>query len=179
MTHGLYYARLLCSSLSPVICSNSRSLSWWCYLTISSSAASFSFGLQSSPALRSFPVIRLFTLGGQSIGASALASVLLMSIQGWFPLGLTGLISLQFKGLSGVFSTTVQKHQFFGTQPSLWFNYAGGASGKEPACQCKRHKRYNFSPWVGKISWRRTWQSTPVFLPGEYHGQRSLAGYGP
>ena len=143
----------------------------------SSSVTLFSLCLQSFPASGSFSVNQLFSLGGQSIGASALASVLLMSIQGWFPLGLTGLISLQFKGLSGVFSTTVQKHQFFGTQPSLWFNYAGGASGKEPACQCKRHKRYNFSPWVGKISWRRTWQSTPVFLPGEYHGHRILAIY--
>ena len=123
---------------------------------------------------------QLFTASGQSIGALASTSVLPMNIQGLFPLGLTGLISLQFIGLSRVFSsTTVPKHQFFGTQLSLRFNYPGGASGKEPACQCKRHKRYKFSPWVGKISWRRIWQPTPVFLPGESHGQRSLGGYGP
>ena len=76
---------------------------------------------QSFPASRSFPMSRLFTSGGQCIGASA--SVLPMNIQDWFPLGLTGLISLLSKGLSRVFSnTTVQKHQFFSAQPSLWFN---------------------------------------------------------
>ena len=57
--------------------------------------------------------------------------------------------------------------------------FPGGASGKEPACQCRRHKRHRFSPWVGKIPWRREWLPTPVFLPGESHGQRSLVGYGP
>ena len=75
------------------------------------------------PALGSFPISWLFTSSGQSIGASASASVLPMNIQDWFPLGLTGLISLQCKWLSRIFSnTTVQKHQFFGTQPSLWSN---------------------------------------------------------
>ena len=75
------------------------------------------------PASGSFPISQLFTSGGQSIGASALASVLPMNIQGWFPLGLIGLISLQSTGLSRVFSnTTIQKHQFFGAQPSLWSN---------------------------------------------------------
>ena len=83
----------------------------------SSSVVSFS-SLQSSPASGSFPMSQFFTSGGQSIGASALASVLPMNIQDWFPLGW---ISLQSKGLSRVFSnTTVQKHQFFSTQPSLW-----------------------------------------------------------
>ena len=78
---------------------------------------------QSLPASRPFPMSRLFASGGQSIGASASASVLPMNIQEWFPLGLTSLISLQSKGLSRVFSnTTVQKHQFFGAQPSLWSN---------------------------------------------------------
>ena len=56
---------------------------------------------------------------------------------------------------------------------------SGGTSCKEPDCQCRRHKRLGFSPWVGKIPWRRKWQPTPVFLPGEFHGQRSLAGYSP
>ena len=80
----------------------------------------FSFCPQSFPALGSFPMSQLFPSGGQNTGASASASVLSMNIQGWFPLGLTGLISLQSKGLSRVFcSTTIQKHQFFGTQPSL------------------------------------------------------------
>ena len=94
--------------------------SWWCHPTISSSAA-LSFGLQSFPASGSFPMSQLFALSGQSMRASA--SVLPVNIQGWFPLGLTGLISLVFKGLSRVFSSiTIPKHQFFGTRPSLWSN---------------------------------------------------------
>ena len=111
-----------CPSSSPGVCSNSCPLGQWCYPTISSSVILFSH-LQSFPASRSFLMCQLFTLGGQSIGASTSASVFPMHIQGWFPLGLTGLISLQSKGLSRVFSkTTVQKHQFFGAQPSLWPN---------------------------------------------------------
>ena len=95
--------------------SDSGPLSRWCYLTISSSATRFSLCLQSFPASGSFPMSRLFPSGGQSIGGSALASIIPMNIQGWFPLGLTGLISFQSKGLSRVFSnTTVQKLQFFG-----------------------------------------------------------------
>ena len=85
----------------------------------------FSSCLQSLPASGSFLMSRLFESGGQSIGASASASVLLMNIQGWFPLGLTGLISLQSKGLLKVFSsTTIRKHQFFDVQPSLWSTVA-------------------------------------------------------
>ena len=84
----------------------------------------FFFHLQSFPASWSFPVSWLFASGGQSIGASASASVFPMNIQGWFPVGLTGLISLLSKGLSRVFSsTTIQKHQFFTTQPSIWSNF--------------------------------------------------------
>ena len=119
--HGLQHARLPC--LSPIlgVYSNSCPLSRWCHPTISSSVVSFSFWLQSCPASGSFPVGQFFTSGGQSIRASALASVIPMSIQDWFPLGLTGWISLQSKGLSRVFSnTTVQKHQFFSAQLSLW-----------------------------------------------------------
>ena len=83
----------------------------------------FSSYFQSFPASESFPVSQLFTSGGQSIGASASTSVLPIHIQDWFPLGLTGLISLLSKGISNVFSnTTVRKHQFFGTQTSLWSN---------------------------------------------------------
>ena len=106
-----------CPSLSPRVCSNSCLLSQWCYLTISSSVIPFSSCPQSISASGSFPVSRLFPSGGQSI--RALASVLPINIQGWFPLGLTGWISLQSKGPS---STTVQHHQFFSTQPSLWSN---------------------------------------------------------
>ena len=116
-THGLQHAGLPCSSLFPGICSNSCPLSQWCYPTISSSIDPFSFCLQSFPASESFSVNQLFTSGGQIIGASASASVLPMTIQGWFPLRLTGLISLQSKEFSRVFpSTTIQKHQFFGIQ---------------------------------------------------------------
>ena len=95
--------------------------SWWCYPTVSSSVIPFSSCLQSFPTLGSFLMSQLFAWGGQSIGASASASVLPVNIQDWFPLGLTGLISLQSKKLSRVFfNTTVQNHQFFGAQFSLW-----------------------------------------------------------
>ena len=114
--------QLPCPSPSPGVCSNSCPLGWWCYPTFSSFVVPFSC-LHSFPASESFLVSQLFTSGGQSIGVSALATVLPMNIQDWFPLGLTGLISLQFKGLSRVFSnTTVQKHQFFKAKPSLWSN---------------------------------------------------------
>ena len=103
-------------------CSNSCPLSQWCHPAISSSVATFFSCPQSFPASGSFPVNQLFASTGQSTGASASASVLPVNIQDRFPLELTGLISL-FKGLSRVFSnTTVQKHQFFGTQPSLGSN---------------------------------------------------------
>ena len=111
------------TSLSPRVCSYSCPLSRWCHPTISPSVIPFSSALNLFPASGSFPVSQLFTSSGQSIGASASASVLPMNIQGWFPLGLTGLISLQSKGLSRVFSSTmVWKHQFCGTKPSLWSN---------------------------------------------------------
>ena len=110
-----------CLPLSPVVCSNACPLSQWCCLIISFSAAPLSFCLQSFPASGFFPVSQFFASGGQSTGASA--SVLPMNIQDWFLLGLIGLISLQSKGLSGVFSnTTVWRNQFFGAQPSLWSN---------------------------------------------------------
>ena len=103
------------------VCSNSCPLSRWCKPTISSSIICFSSCPQSFPASGSFPINQLFSSGGQSIGASSL--VLPVNIQDWFPLGWTGLISLQSKGLSRVFSsTTVRKHQFFGAQLSLWPN---------------------------------------------------------
>ena len=121
--HGLQHARLPCPSPTPGACSNSCPSTWGCHPTISSSVVPFSSCLQSFPASASFPMSQFFTSGGQSIGASASASVLLMNIQDRFPLGLTGLISLKSKGLSGVFSNiTAQKHQFFGAEPSLWSN---------------------------------------------------------
>ena len=104
--HGLQHARHPYASLSPSVCSDSCTLSQWCYLTVSSSASPFSFCLQSLPAPGSFPVSRLFASSGQSIGASASASFLPVNIQGWFPLGLTGLISFQSKELWRVFSST-------------------------------------------------------------------------
>ena len=98
-------------SLSPGVCSNSCPLGWWCYPTILSSAFLFSSCPQSFPSSSSFPMSQLFASGDQSIRASASAPVPLMNIQGWSPLGWTGWISLQSKGLSRVFSsTTVQKH---------------------------------------------------------------------
>ena len=121
--HELQHTRLPCPSPTPVAYSNSCPFSWWCHPTISSSVITFSSCLQSFPASGSFQMSQFFPSGGRSIGASASASVLPMNIQGWFPLGLTGLISLQSKGLSRVFSsTTVQKHQFFGAQLSLRSN---------------------------------------------------------
>ena len=109
--HELQHSGLPCPWPSPRVCSNSCPLSQWWHLTISPSVIPFSFCLWSSPAWGSFPVSQLFSSGGQSIGASASASVLPMNIQGWFPLGFTSFISLLTKGLSRVFSsTTVQKH---------------------------------------------------------------------
>ena len=98
--HGLQHARLLSPPLSSAACSNSCPLRHWCYLTISPSAASFSFHLQSLPASESFPMSQLLTSGGQNIGATA--SVLPVNIQGWFPLGLIGLTSLQSMRLSSL-----------------------------------------------------------------------------
>ena len=104
--HGLLHTRLPCPSPSPRACSNSCPLSQWCQVTISSSVIPFSC-LQSFPASGSFQMSQLFASGGQNIGVSASASVLPMNIQDWFPLGWTGWISLQSKGLSRVFNTTV------------------------------------------------------------------------
>ena len=89
--HGLQHARLPCPSLSPGVCSNSCTLSQWCHLTISSFVIVFSSCPQSFPESGSFPMSQLFTSGGQSTGASTLALVFAVNIQGWFPLGLTGL----------------------------------------------------------------------------------------
>ena len=115
--HGPQHARPPCPSPTLRVYSNSSPLSRWCHPTISSSVIPFSSCPQSFPASGSFPMSQLFTSGGQSIAVSASASVLPMNIQDWFPLGGTGWISLQSKGLSRVFSnTTVQKHWFLSAQ---------------------------------------------------------------
>ena len=120
--HGPQHTMLLCPSPTPRACSNSCPSSQWCHPTISSSVVPFSSCFQSFPASGSFPVSQFFASGGQSIGVSASASVLPMNIQDWFPLGWTGWISLQSKGLSRVFSNfTAQKHQFLGVQPFFMF----------------------------------------------------------
>ena len=132
--HGPQHTRLPCSSPSPGVCSNSCPLSQWFHPTISSSVSSFSHP-QTLSALQSFPMSQFFVSGGQSIGTSASALDLPMNIQGWFPFGWSGLISLQSKGLSRVFSsTTVWQHQFFGVSftkapipfmgdPPSWLNH--------------------------------------------------------
>ena len=115
--HELQHARPPCPS-TPGAYTNSCPSCWWCHPAISSSVIPFSSCLRSFPASRSFPMSRLFASGSQSIGASA--SVLPMNIQNWFPWGLTGLFSLQSKGLLRVFpSTIVRRHQFFGALPFL------------------------------------------------------------
>ena len=121
--HESQHARPPCPTPTPGACSNSCPLSQWCHPTTSSSVIPFSSSPKSFPASGSFQMSQFFASVGQSIGVSALASVLPMNIQDWFPLGWMGLISLQSKGLSRVFyNTTVQKHPFFSTQLSLWSN---------------------------------------------------------
>ena len=118
--HGLQHSRPSCPSPTPRVCSHSGPSIRWCHPTISSSVIPFSSCLQSFPASGSFSMSQLFASGGQSIGVSASTSVPPMNTQGWSPLGWTGWISLQSKGLSRAFSnTTVQKYQFFGAQLSL------------------------------------------------------------
>ena len=131
MNHGLQHARLPWPSPKPGACSNSCPSSQWCHPTMPFSAIPLSSCFQSFPASRSFTMSQLFTPSGQSIWASASASVLPMNIHDWFPLGLTGWISLQSNGLLRVFSnTTFQKHQFFSTQifysPTLISTHATG-----------------------------------------------------
>ena len=122
--HGPQHASLPCPSPALGAYSNSCPLSWWCHPAILSSVVHFSSRLQSFPALGSFQMSQFFTSGGQSIGGSATASVLPMNIQDWSPLGWTGWISLQSKGLSRVFSnTTVQKHQSLRLLLVIWLIY--------------------------------------------------------
>ena len=118
--HEPQHTRLPCPSSTPGVHPNPCPSGWWCHPTISSSVVPF-FSLQSFSASGSLQMSQLLTWGGQSIGVSASTSVLPMNIQDWFPLGLTGLISLQSKGFSRVFSNTaVQKYKFLDSQSSLW-----------------------------------------------------------
>ena len=127
-------ARLLCPSSSGGVCSNSCPLSWWYHPTISPSVVPFSSCLLSFPASGSFPMSQLFTSCGQHIGA--LASVLPMNIQGWVTLGSIDLISLQSKGLSRGFSSTiVWKHQFFGALLSSGDGYVGELPELQQVCE--------------------------------------------
>ena len=122
--HGLQHTRFSHPTPAPRAYSNSCPFSWWCHPTILSSATCFLSCLQSCSASRSSTRSQFFTSGGKSIGISASTSVLPMNIQDWFPLGLTGLVSLQSKRLSRVFSNiTAQKHQFFSAQLFLWSNF--------------------------------------------------------
>ena len=116
-SHRLQHARLPCPSPSPRACSNSCPLNWWCHPNILSSVIPFSSCPQSLPASESFPICQLFPWGGQSTGLSAVSSFFPKKSQGWSPLGWTGWIPLQSKGLSRVFSNTrIHKHQFFNAQ---------------------------------------------------------------
>ena len=148
--YQLQHARLPCPSLSPGVCSNSCPWSQWCHPTISSSITPSFSCHQHFPASEPFPMSQLFTWGGQSIGASASASLLPVNDQGWFLLGLIDLISLLSKGLSSVFPrTTIWKHQY----PSL----------------------YGPTLHIYVVHWRREWQTTSVFLPWEPHEQYEKA----
>ena len=129
--HELQHSRFPCPSQSLGVCSNSCPLSRWCHPTISSSVIPFSSRLHPFPASRSFPMSQFFASGDQSTGVSASASVLPM--KDWTPLGWTGWISLQSKGLSRVFSsTTVRKRHVFSAQPSLWLRERVGQLSKAP-----------------------------------------------
>ena len=141
------------------------SMSQWYHPTISSSVAPFSSCPPSFPASGSFPASQLLVSGGQSTGASASASVLPVKIQGWFPLGLTGLISLQSRRLSKVFSsTTVQKHQFFGAQPSLSYHSHTQLFGKTIALT-----RWTFVDKVMSLLFNMLSRLVITFIPRNKH----------
>ena len=155
--HESQHARPPCPLPTPGVHSDSRPSSQWCHPAISSTVVLFSSCPQSFPASESFPMSQLFAWGGQSIGISASASVLPMNTQDWSPLGWTGWISLQSKGLSRVFSnTTVQKHQFFSAQLSSQFNpHPYMTTGKTIALT-----RWTF---VGKVCHLSGWQKSPIW----------------
>ena len=149
--HGLWHTKLPCPSPTPGVYSNSCPLSPWCHPTISSSVVPFCSCPQSFPASGSLLVSQFFTSGSQSTGVWALASVLPKKSQGWSLSEWTGWISLQSKGLSRVFSnTTVQKHQFFGTQLSSQSNSDSQSLGK-----CKWNPQCDTNPeWLKLKRWK-------------------------
>ena len=203
--HVPQHARPPCPSPTPRVPQNPCPLSWWCHPTISSSVVPFSSCPQSFPAPGSFQMSQLFSSGGQSTRGSASKSVLPMNTQDWSPLGRTGWISLHSKGLSRVFTNiTVQKYQLFGSQPSLWSNShiytcllekhrEGNGTPLQYFCLENPVDRRAWwaavhgvarvgHNWATSLSlftfmhWRRKWQPTPVFLPGESQGWGSLVG---
>ena len=158
--HESQHARTPCPSQTPGVYSDSCPSGRWCHPAISSSVVSFSSCPQSLTASGSFQMSQLFTWGGQSIGVLASASVLPMNTQDWSPLGWTGWISLQFKGISRVFSnTTVQKHQFFSAQLSSQSNshihtwplekprQIGSGQTRDGKSEC-RHSRNQQTKWI-------------------------------
>ena len=163
--HGLQHARLSCPSPTPGVYLNTCPLCQWWHPTISSSVVPFSSCLQSFPASGSFQMSQLFTSGGQSIEVSVSASVLPMNIQDWFPLGWTGWISLQSKGLSRFFSNaTVQKHQFFSAQLSLWSTSPYMTTGKSKALT-----RWTFVGKVMSLLFNMLPRLVITFLPRSKH----------
>ena len=157
----------------------------WCYLTVSSSAVPFSFCLQFFPASGSFPVSQLFAPGGWNIGASA--SVLPVNIQGWFSLGLTGLISLWSKGLSRVLSSISSLELSLLLLEKAMAPHSSTLAWKiawmeEPGRLQSMGLWRVGHDWATSLSlftfvhWRRKWQPTPVFLPGDSQGRGSLVG---
>ena len=162
--HRLQHARLPCPSLSLGVCSNSCSLSQWCHPNVSSCIVHFSSCLQSFPASGSLPMSQIFRSGGQSTGDSALASVLPMNIQGWFPLGLNGFISFLSKELSRVFSkTTVQKHQLFGAQLSL-------CSNSTSVHDYWKHQSFGFYMDLLLAKWCLFFNTMSRFIIAFFHG---------
>ena len=157
--HGLQHASLPCPSPTPRAYSNSCPLSQWCHLTISSSVISFSSCLQSFSASCSFEVSQFFASGGQRIGISTSTSVLPMNIQDWFPLGWTGWISLQSKGLSRVFSNTTVHHTWIShirkwfknnmIHPYYWVTI--------PPLKKKNTTLSKNTYWYGFIAWIQSW----------------------
>ena len=158
----LQHTRLLCPLLPLGVCSNSCPLCWWCQLTISSSVTPFSSSRQSFPASGSFPMSRLFASGGWSVGAPASATILPMNIQGWFPLGLTGLIFLQSNGLS----RACVYHSLLANGLIQLNEAMSYAEQGRPRWMGHREEF-----WQKVIHWKRKWQPIPVLLPGESHWQ--------
>ena len=171
--HGLPHPRLLRPPLSLGVWSNSCPLNRWCHLTISSSVVPFSSWHLSFRASGSFSMSWHFTTSGQSIRASALAAILPINIQGWFPLGLTGWFDIL--DVQGTFRSLLQHHNLKVSILRRKHSFPGASVLKNlSAIQATQA-----CSWVRKIPWRWNWQSTPVFLPGKSHGQGSLASYNP